>query len=872
MKRKKRIGLLTLLSLFVASVLTATSFGYWNLSSETNQTVSNVENGIQVNVNQYSNDVACAYINDNPTIFYTSIEKALYVANSGDTVYVIPGTNPTIRYDCEIKSGVTLCLPYEDDLKATHTATTNRKNNSIGTFADSNATNVNNKRKNLVTINENVNLTNNGTLIVGGLVGVNGQVPSGHTGGNYTEILMMNNSKIINNKTITLHGYIKESATNNGSSITHSGANSSITMPLVIYDFRGGSYSKACAGANIMPFSTFDLPNCQVYQKFSYGSILNGMVTIYASLWATDEVSILAPNTAKDGLFKQSSGFVGIKYTPANCLYTTNDLSTSTVENTANITDIFVNGSVSLTSMTLNIGTSIDTAKFDCPICYKFRITIESGNLNVNNKMKFLGGAEVIINQGSSASINASTSFYQNYIPPIKYSSGVVYPSVYHTAKLINNGTLNINSNFGGLIETSLADAKLITGSGFSGSYSTTEALNISGSSFTASVSETDVHTEDALAYMGATSKPSSPSVLSSSLNLDSKGDYWYLPLSDITSVQISPSSGTSGENAIGEFILTASVLPAENSSTNISYTWICDRGNNYLSSTTEQSVKLTTDANSESSDIVYKVTCTVTFTKSDGTTDSRSSEAGTYTAKAKASSTDPCFEKGTTISTKRGLIPIEELKSDDLIKSYNHECGKYEYKPIAALIDHGENNYKVISLDFSDGSNIGFITCHGLFDLDENKYVDINESNYVNYIGHRFAKGLGDEFKEVTLVNASIIEKITHSYTVLSSENINCEANGILNITSVLKGIYNIFEYDENHNFDTSLMNKDIEQYGLYTYEDFKDRIDEKKFYDLGFKYFKVSIGKGLLTDEILQFYIDWFYECIEDGTAVIY
>ncbi|MDD7316045.1 MAG: Ig-like domain-containing protein, partial [Bacillales bacterium] len=230
------------------------------------------------------------------------------------------------------------------------------------------------------------------------------------------------------------------------------------------------------------------------------------------------------------------------------------------------------------------------------------------------------------------------------------------------------------------------------------------------------------------------------------------------------------------------------------------------------------------------------------------------------------------CFEKGTTITTNRGLIPVEELKSDDLIKSYNHESGKYEYKPIAALIDHGENIYKVISLDFSDGSNIGFIACHGLFDLDENQYVDINEVNYLNYIGHRFAKGLGDEYKEITLIKASIIEKITRSYTVLSSENINCEANGILNITSVLKGVYNIFEYDENHNFDTSLMNKDIEQYGIYTYEDFKDRIDEKKFYDLGFKYFKVSIGKGLLTDEILQFYIDWFYECIEDGTAIIY
>ena len=137
------------------------------------------------------------------------------------------------------------------------------------------------------------------------------------------------------------------------------------------------------------------------------------------------------------------------------------------------------------------------------------------------------------------------------------------------------------------------------------------------------------------------------------------------------------------------------------------------------------------------------------------------------------------------------------------------NKIGTYEYKPIAALIDHGEKIYKVINLDFSDGSNIGFITCHGLFDLDENKYVDINENNYLNYIGHRFAKGLGSEYEEIVLVNASIIEKITNSYTVLSSENINCEANGILNITSVLVGIYNIFDYDISENYD-----KDIQTY----------------------------------------------------------
>ena len=78
---------------------------------------------------------------------YTTIEKALSVAKddtaNNDTIYVIPGTNPTIKSDCEIARGDTLCLPYEGT-----NATTNRKNTDMGDFADSTAANVTANRKN----------------------------------------------------------------------------------------------------------------------------------------------------------------------------------------------------------------------------------------------------------------------------------------------------------------------------------------------------------------------------------------------------------------------------------------------------------------------------------------------------------------------------------------------------------------------------------------------------------------------------------------------------------------------------------------------------------------------------------------------------
>ena len=96
MKRKKRIGLLTLLSLFVASILTATSFGYWNLSSEASVTISENTQNVETKVNQYTSDRAVCYLDNAPTVFYTSIEKALSVATSGRTVYVTPNEHANV--------------------------------------------------------------------------------------------------------------------------------------------------------------------------------------------------------------------------------------------------------------------------------------------------------------------------------------------------------------------------------------------------------------------------------------------------------------------------------------------------------------------------------------------------------------------------------------------------------------------------------------------------------------------------------------------------------------------------------------------------------------------------------------------------------
>ncbi len=51
---------------------------------------------------------------------------------------------------------------------------------------------------------------------------------------------------------------------------------------------------------------------------------------------------------------------------------------------------------------------------------------------------------------------------------------------------------------------------------------------------------------------------------------------------------------------------------------------------------------------------------------------------------------------------------------------------------------------------------------------------------------------------------------------------------------------------------YDAEAFAEDIEEYGLYTYEEFAQEypISEEAFEAFGCKYFKVALGKGVVTE----------------------
>ena len=73
------------------------------------------------------------------------------------------------------------------------------------------------------------------------------------------------------------------------------------------------------------------------------------------------------------------------------------------------------------------------------------------------------------------------------------------------------------------------------------------------------------------------------------------------------------------------------------------------------------------------------------------------------------------------------------------------------------------------------------------------------------------------------------------------------------------ITGLFNIFEYGNDLKYDEEAYNRDIELYGLFTYEDLAPLgVTEIMFEAYAGKYLKVALGKGILTEEYLAYLIE--------------
>ncbi|MBE5764457.1 MAG: hypothetical protein E7339_02505 [Clostridiales bacterium] len=221
------------------------------------------------------------------------------------------------------------------------------------------------------------------------------------------------------------------------------------------------------------------------------------------------------------------------------------------------------------------------------------------------------------------------------------------------------------------------------------------------------------------------------------------------------------------------------------------------------------------------------------------------------------AEESSSCFTGDTLITLADGTQKRgDQLTVEDTLLVFNHETGEYEAAGIIFIENDGMAEYNVIHLEFSNGTSTKLIYEHGYFDLTLNKYVYITEDNYADFIGHEFAILAGDSYESVTLTNAYVAKEYTGCYSLVTVYHLNYFVDGLFSMPGGITGLFNMFEYGEGLVYDQAKMQADIEEYGLYTYEDFAEYLPYEVYAAFPAPQLKVAVGKGMITfDEILGY-----------------
>ena len=403
---------------------------------------------------------------------YYTIEDALDVATSGQTIFVLNDTAfatqeiaGVLYNDVKfktVKTGVTLLLPFNENDTVGHIGA--GEDGSANYKATAALTGTAKLYKTLV-IPEGIEVIVNGKLIVGAQTGkIDAGTNQNAVSGNYCEI-SLGGTITLNNATLEVYGYIK----GNGEIIAN---NTTVIENLYLSGWMGGTQSAVryigndkIDGASLaisgnlkidnptqFPFSQYELRSIQSRITINKGSKLQG----YAKI-ATGKLEQLG------GLVK-----VPAQINEAYLTFISSDASNASsglfrlVGNNSKIIksmsgdrvrfDLFdeINdGYTSLSVKVIKKTVNMTSEKVFFPIDGRTDITLKNGATFTQSYMfKALPGATITVESGGIYNLNGTLVMYDKSFTDI---STYPYPGASRgDAKLIVNGTMNVNGALGG--------------------------------------------------------------------------------------------------------------------------------------------------------------------------------------------------------------------------------------------------------------------------------------------------------------------------------------------------------------------------------------------------------------------------------------
>ena len=410
---------------------------------------------------------------------YYTIEDALAVAASGQTIFVLNDTAfatqeiaGVLYNDVKfktVKTGVTLLLPFNENDTVGHIGA--GEDGSANYKATAALTGTAKLYKTLV-IPEGIEVIVNGKLIVGAQTGTTaaGQKQNA-VSGNYCEI-SLGGTITLNNATLEVYGYIK----GNGEITAN---NTTVIENLYLSGWMGGTQSAVryigndkIDGASLaisgnlkidnptqFPFSQYELRSIQSritinkgsklqgYAKIATGKLeqLGGLVKVPAQINEAylNFISSDASN-ASSGLFR----LVG------NNSKIVKSMSGDRVR--FDLFDEIKDGYTSLSVKVIKKTVSMTSEKVFFPIDGRTDITLKNGATFTQSYMfKALPGATITVESGGIYNLNGKLVMYDKSFTDI---STYPYPgAIRGDAKLIVNGTMNVNGALGGNVTSNNA-------------------------------------------------------------------------------------------------------------------------------------------------------------------------------------------------------------------------------------------------------------------------------------------------------------------------------------------------------------------------------------------------------------------------------
>ncbi len=321
---------------------------------------------------------------DGTAKLFESLDAAISYASSASNKTITLASDGTLAAgNYTIPAGITLNIPY----------------NAAGTLCTTKPT-IHDNDYTAPSVFRTLHMASGANLTVNGTLSLSAQVSSrynynGMPSGPLPIIKMAADSKITveNGANLYAYGFI----TGSGSVEVKSGG--TIYECFQIADYRGGDATSTIVGKDdeygVFPFNQYYIQNVEVPLTIHAGAQEIGYTALYVTLAGTQESDVPFIGSS-NSMFVLNSGYVVKDY----------------MEGTGRLS-VKIYGDVAVSTMSMSMKVSligsltIDSSKYALPIAQHLTMSVESGNISMNQSVAFLPGSELYIREGATCKLGA---------------------------------------------------------------------------------------------------------------------------------------------------------------------------------------------------------------------------------------------------------------------------------------------------------------------------------------------------------------------------------------------------------------------------------------------------------------------------------